>query len=55
MQQNIIPDAPNNETHVLDLKPICTTFKLSSSYNSLVRTKQFYSRWKMKHGCELSG
>ncbi len=34
MQQNLIPDTSNNETHALDLKPICTTSGLFSSYNS---------------------
>ncbi len=36
VQQNFIPDISNNETHALDLKPICITSRLSSSYNSRV-------------------
>ncbi len=47
VQQNLIPDTPNNETHVLNLKPICTTPRLSSSYNSRVWTKQCYP--KVRH------
>ncbi len=39
VQQNLIPDTSNNETHALDLKPICTTSRLSSSYNSRVTLK----------------
>ncbi len=35
VQQNLIPDTFNHETHALDLKPIRTTSRLSSSYNFL--------------------